>query len=85
MASFSFSMRFRSSAAPARPAAEMACWDGGRRKLDRHLRNCPHCSEYLAQLRSTIAAIRRIGAGDVAPEIRIALGGVYRKTLNGQG
>jgi anti-sigma factor RsiW len=30
-----------------------------RQRLETHLRGCPHCSEYLAQLRATIAALGR--------------------------
>ena len=28
-----------------------------RQRLENHLRGCPHCSEYLAQLRATIDAL----------------------------
>jgi anti-sigma factor RsiW len=31
-----------------------------RERLESHLADCPHCSEYLAQLRTTIAALGRV-------------------------
>ena len=34
-----------------------ALTDGDRARLETHLAECPHCSEYLAQLRVTIDAL----------------------------
>jgi anti-sigma factor RsiW len=31
-----------------------------RRRLEQHLDDCPHCTEYLAQLRATITALGRV-------------------------
>jgi len=39
-----------------------------RRLLERHLADCPHCTEYLAQLRLTIAASGSAGPEDLEPE-----------------
>ena len=36
---------------------------GLRRAIDRHLGDCPHCQEYLAQMRRTIAMLGRLPAG----------------------
>ena len=36
---------------------------GLRRAIDRHLGDCPHCREYLAQMRATIAMLGRLPAG----------------------
>lgn len=33
------------------------------RRFERHLAGCPHCAEYLDQLRETIALSARIGNG----------------------
>jgi anti-sigma factor RsiW len=38
-----------------------------RRRLEAHLAACPHCSEYLAQLRVTIDALGRVEP-DVLPD-----------------
>lgn len=38
---------------------EGALADADRRRLEAHLGDCPHCSEYLAQLRATIAVLGR--------------------------
>src|ERR1700689_520086 len=36
-----------------------------RRRFDRHLKGCPHCTEYLAQMRATIALTGRITPDDL--------------------
>ena len=38
---------------------EGALADADRRRLEAHLGECPHCSEYLAQLRATIDVLGR--------------------------
>jgi anti-sigma factor RsiW len=52
-----------------------------RRNLERHLRDCPHCGEYLRQLRATIAATGQVDTNNLSPEIRDALVSLYRKTM----
>jgi anti-sigma factor RsiW len=52
-----------------------------RRDLERHLHECPHCSEYLKQLRATIAATGRIDTDELSPDMRDTLVSVYRKTM----
>jgi anti-sigma factor RsiW len=39
-----------------------------RRRFDRHLRGCPNCTNYLAQMRETIARTGRLRPDDVSPE-----------------
>ena len=36
-----------------------------RRRLEAHLAACPHCSEYLHQLRATVALLGRVGPEDL--------------------
>jgi anti-sigma factor RsiW len=50
-----------------------------RRRLERHLSECPHCAEYLTQLRRTIAATGRVGPEDLSPALRDALAALYRQ------
>jgi anti-sigma factor RsiW len=52
-----------------------------RARLEAHLADCPHCSEYLAQLRATIASAGRIGTGtdELAPEVVDDLVDLYRR------
>jgi anti-sigma factor RsiW len=40
-----------------------------RARLEAHLADCPHCTEYLAQLRATIASAGRAGTDDLEPEV----------------
>lgn len=50
-----------------------------REKLEVHLAACPHCTEYLAQMRATIAAVGRIEPDSLAPEARQELVELYRR------
>lgn len=57
--------------------------DGGlsprdRQRLDAHLAGCPHCTEYLAQMRATIAAAGRVQPDDLPPEALDDLVALYR-------
>lgn len=52
---------------------------GDRARFDAHLSGCPHCTEYLAQMRITIAAAGRIEAEELAPEVRDELVALYRR------
>jgi len=40
------------------------------RWTDEHLAQCPHCRAYLAQMRSTISALRGLAEPSVDPELR---------------
>ncbi len=50
-----------------------------RRRLQAHLAGCEHCSEYLHQMRETIALSGTLRVGDLAPPIREALLEMYRR------
>jgi anti-sigma factor RsiW len=50
-----------------------------RDRLEAHLATCPHCSEYLAQIRATIAAAGHVEPDDLNPEALDDLVGLYRR------
>jgi anti-sigma factor RsiW len=56
----------------ALPAADAA-------RLEAHLAECPHCSEYLAQLRVTIDALGRIEPEVLSDEALDDLVDLYRR------
>jgi anti-sigma factor RsiW len=49
------------------------------RRLERHLAACPHCAEYLEQMRITIALSGRVRADDLDGSARQALSEVYAR------
>jgi anti-sigma factor RsiW len=48
-------------------------------RLERHLAGCPHCSEYLAQLRVTIDALGHAEPDDLSEEAIGELVHLYRQ------
>ena len=56
----------------ALPAAE-------RRRLEHHLAGCPHCTEYLAQMRETIRLTGRLTTEDLTSEMRSDFTDLYRR------
>lgn len=52
-----------------------------RRRFEKHLAGCPHCTEYLAQMRETIRLAGRLTPEDLSPEMRSDLTEVYRRWL----
>ena len=48
-------------------------------RLEAHLAACPHCSEYLAQLRVTIDALGRAEPTDLSDDALDELVGLYRR------
>jgi anti-sigma factor RsiW len=48
-------------------------------RLEGHLAGCPHCSEYLAQLRVTIDALGRAEPDDLPDDAIDELVGLYRR------
>jgi anti-sigma factor RsiW len=50
-----------------------------RARLDAHLADCPHCSEYLAQLRVTIDALGYVTPEDLTDEALDDLVSLYRR------
>ena len=47
--------------------------------LERHLADCPHCSEYLAQLRATIDALGRVTPEDLSDDALDEMVALYRR------
>ena len=50
-----------------------------RRRFEHHLAGCPHCTEYLAQMRETIRLAGRLTADDLTPGMRSDLTDLYRR------
>ncbi len=50
-----------------------------RRRFEAHLADCPHCTEYLAQMRAAIRLTGKLGAEDLTPEMREDFGELYRR------
>ena len=50
-----------------------------RRRFEQHLAGCPHCTEYLAQMRETIRLSGRITPEDLTPNMRADLTDLYRR------
>jgi anti-sigma factor RsiW len=50
-----------------------------RKRFERHLAGCPHCTEYLAQMRETIRLAGRVTAEDLTPGMRTDLTDLYRR------
>ena len=48
-------------------------------RLEAHLADCPHCSEYLAQLRVTIDALGRAETDALSADALDELVGLYRR------
>ena len=55
-----------------------------RRRLDKHIANCPHCSLYLEQLRTTIAASGVATPDDLNPEVVDGLVELFRQYRDDQ-
>jgi anti-sigma factor (TIGR02949 family) len=50
-----------------------------RERLESHLADCPHCTEYLAQLRATIASAGSVAPDDLDPEVVDDLVALYHR------
>ena len=50
-----------------------------RRRFEAHLAVCPHCTEYLAQLRETISLTGRLTPEDLTPPMRDEFVGLFRR------
>lgn len=48
-------------------------------RFEAHLRGCPHCSEYLRQMRVTIASVGRVEPESLEPQAREDLVALYRQ------
>ena len=58
---------------------EGALPQAARRRFERHLAGCPHCTEYLAQMRETIRLAGRLTPEDLTPAMRSDLTDLYRQ------
>jgi anti-sigma factor RsiW len=58
---------------------EGALPQAARRRFERHLAGCPHCTEYLAQMRATIELAGRISPDDLSPQMRDEFIALYRQ------
>jgi anti-sigma factor RsiW len=54
-----------------------------RTRLEHHLADCPHCTEYLAQLRATIDSLGRAEPDDLSDEALDDLVALYRRWRTG--
>jgi anti-sigma factor RsiW len=50
-----------------------------RRRAEAHLAACPHCTEYLAQMRETTSLTGRLAPEDLTPQMRDEFVGLYRR------
>jgi anti-sigma factor RsiW len=50
-----------------------------RRRFEAHLAGCPHCTEYLAQMRKTIELTGSLTADDLTPRMRDEFIAIYRQ------
>lgn len=51
---------------------------------DRHLASCPHCREYLEQIRRTIAVSRELHEEDVPSDVVDALANAFAEYQRGR-
>jgi anti-sigma factor RsiW len=58
---------------------EGALSSADRRRFEKHLAGCPHCTEYLAQMRETIRLAGRLTLEDLTPGMRTDLTDLYRR------
>jgi len=50
-----------------------------RRRFERHLAGCPHCTEYLRQMRETIRLTGRVVPEDLSPQAQAEFSELYRR------
>lgn len=50
-----------------------------RRRFEAHLAACPHCTEYLAQIRATIELTGSVTPDDLTPQMQDEFIDVYRR------
>jgi len=54
-----------------------------RRRFERHLRDCPHCTEYLAQIHRAITLTGSIGPSDLTEQMQDEFIELYRRWQRG--
>jgi anti-sigma factor RsiW len=50
-----------------------------RRRFERHLAGCPHCTEYLRQMRETIRLTGQLVPEDLSPQMQADFSELYRR------
>jgi anti-sigma factor RsiW len=50
-----------------------------RRRFEAHLAGCPHCTEYLAQMRETISLTGRLAPEDLSAQMRDEFVDLFRR------
>jgi len=58
---------------------EGALRPAARRRFERHLAGCEHCTEYLIQIKATIAVAGRITPEDLTAEMRAEFTELFRR------
>ena len=58
---------------------EGALSERDRARLETHLSACPHCSEYLAQMRRTLDLLGRIEPDELDPQVQDELVALFRR------
>jgi anti-sigma factor RsiW len=58
---------------------EGALSEADRQRFDKHLVGCPHCTEYLAQMRETIRLSGRLTPEDLTPVMRSDLTDLFHR------
>ena len=58
---------------------EGALSPAARRRFEAHLAGCPHCTEYLAQMRATIKLAGQLTRADLSPGMQEELIALYRR------
>ena len=57
--------------------------DADRRRFDAHLENCPYCSEYLEQMRNTVARLGTLDETTLSHDARTQLLVAFREWRTG--
>ena len=58
---------------------EDALTHAARRRFETHLAGCPHCTEYLAQMRATIRLTGQLTPADLSPGMQEEFITLYRR------
>ena len=58
---------------------EGALTRSARRRFEAHLAGCPHCTEYLAQMRTTIELTGSVTAAELTPQMQDEFIAIYRQ------
>jgi anti-sigma factor RsiW len=58
---------------------EGALTEADRARFEAHLSGCPHCTQYLAQMRRTLDLLGRIEPDELEPQVQDELVALYRR------